>query len=206
MRRRTALVVTEHADYLTHERRERYEIVRARLEAAGGAPVEAVHYLDADGLGGAEAIILSGSAAPRAAHDPEALARLGEVVTASGRPALGVCAGMQLMAEWSGGSVAPMSERGAEAERGFVEVEVVEGEGLLAGLPERATVFQDHEDEVTVLPAGLRLLARSERSSVQALAWTERPWWGTQFHPEWWDDERRDGARVLRNFFALARM
>ena len=206
MRRRTTLVLTEHADYLTPERRERYETVRARLEEAADSPVDVVHYLDADGLADSETLVLSGSSAPWAAHDPAALARLGEVVSASARPVLGICAGMQLMAEWGGGTVRPMAERGANPERGFLAVEVVEREGLLAGLPGRATVFQDHRDEVTELPPEFRVLARSEAASVQAVASRTRPWWGTQFHPEWWDDEHRDGDRVLRNFFALARL
>ena len=44
-----------------------------RLEAASGRPVEVVPYLEARDLSQAHAIVISGSAAPWAAHDPAAL-------------------------------------------------------------------------------------------------------------------------------------
>jgi GMP synthase (glutamine-hydrolysing) len=116
----------------------------------------------------------------------------------------GICAGMQLLAEWAGAEVRPLAERGVRAERGFLTVEVLDDADLLAGLPATVTVFQDHEDEVADLPNGFRLLARSDAVPLQAFADDERRWWGTQFHPEWSDDTHRDGNRVLENFFALA--
>ena len=53
--------------------------LQRRLEAASGRPVEVVPYLEARELSEAHAIVISGSAAPWAAHDPAALDRLGEV-------------------------------------------------------------------------------------------------------------------------------
>ena len=200
----TRLVVTEHVDFLSPERRARYERVRERLEEAGGVPVEVVHYADVSRLGNAETLVLSGSSAPWATHDREELARLGESVARAGRPVLGICAGMQLLTMWAGGDVRPMRERGAEPERGYLPLEVMDGSDLFAGLGRESVVFQDHEDEVTALPDGFRGLARTERCEVQAFSAPERRWWGTQFHPEVWDGEHADGARVLANFFALA--
>ena len=200
----TRLVVTEHADFLTPERRARYEGVRKRLEEAGGVPVDVVHYGDAGDLSVAGAVVLSGSSAPWAAHDPGELERLGDSVARAGRPVLGICAGMQLLALWAGGDVRPMRERGAAAERGYLPLEVVDDSDLLAGVGGRAVVFQDHEDEITALPDSFRLVARADGCEVQAVSATEWRWWGTQFHPEVWDGDRPDGARVLANFFALA--
>src|SRR4029077_14885943 len=90
------------------------ERLRRRLEAASGRPVDVVHYLDAGDLGDAHAIVLSGSSAPWAAHDAAALARLGEAIGASGRPVLGICAGMQLLGRFAGGRIehAPEPEIG----------------------------------------------------------------------------------------------
>jgi GMP synthase (glutamine-hydrolysing) len=83
-------------------------------------------------------------------------------------------------------------------------LEVLDPAGLLAGLPARATLFQDHEDEVFDLPPDFRVLARTERCEIQAFAAPARRWWGTQFHPERFDAEHPDGGRVLANFFRLA--
>jgi GMP synthase (glutamine-hydrolysing) len=65
-------------------------------------------------------------------------------------------------------------------------------------------VFQHHTDELTSLPEGFRLLASSERCHVQAIAHEQRPWWGTQFHPESYRSATPAGARILRTFFELA--
>jgi GMP synthase (glutamine-hydrolysing) len=174
--------------------------LRRRLETASGQPVEVVHYLDARDLSDARAIVLSGSSAPWAAHDSGALERLGEVVAASGRPVLGICAGMQLLGRFAGGRI----EHAAEPEIGELELEVVERDGLLRDAGERPRVFQYHTDELTELPAGFRLLARTDRCRVQAIASDERGWWGTQFHPESYRSANPAGARILRTFFELA--
>jgi GMP synthase (glutamine-hydrolysing) len=203
VRASVVLVVTEHASHLTVARRRRYEAIGRHLAEIAGRDVRTVHYLDADALA-ADAVVLSGAKAPWAAHEPDDLARLGEAVTASGRPTLGICAGLQLLTMFAGGEVRPMRESGREPERGYLPLQVLDGAGLLEGLSPRATVFQDHEDEITVLPDGFRVLARTAGCEVQAVADPERGWWGTQFHPERSDAEHPDGPRVLENFFALA--
>jgi GMP synthase (glutamine-hydrolysing) len=176
------------------------ERLRRRLELASGRPVEVVHYLDAGGLGDAHAIVLSGSSAPWAAHDPGALERLGEAVGASERPVLGICAGMQLLGRFAGGSIA----HAPEPEIGELEVRVAEPDGLLRGIGPRPRVFQYHFDELIEAPYGFRVLASSDRCRVQALASEERGWWGTQFHPESYRSANPAGARILRTFFELA--
>ncbi len=144
--------------------------------------------------------MLSGSSAPWAAHDPAALDRLGEVVGASGRPVLGICAGMQLLGRFGGGQI----DHAAEAEIGELEVEVVDHEGLFRDVGDRPRVWQYHSDELTGLPAGFRLLASTDRCRVQAFAHEQLPWWGTQFHPESYRSANPDGARILHTFFELA--
>ena len=203
MAARTVLVVTEHPSHLTRARAEGYEAIRGALEAMAGGPVESVHYRDV-GAVVADTVVLSGSKAPWAAHEPDDLARLGEAVRASERPVFGICAGMQLLTMFAGGEVRPMQESGREPERGYLPLEVLDDSDLLQGLPRTATVFQDHEDEITVLPDGFRVLARTPGCEIQAVAVPERRWWGTQFHPERSDAARPDGERVLRNFFELA--
>ena len=198
------LVVTEHASYLDAVRRDGYARVHERLAQASGGEVRTVHYADVREFADARAVVISGSSAPWAAHAPNAFDPLRDAVDAYDGPVLGICAGMQLLTTFAGGTVAPMAARGREAERGFLPLEVLDGRDLLRGLPPRATVFQDHVEEITALPDGFRVLARTPACEVQAIAAPARRWWGTQFHPERWDAERPDGQRVLRNFFALA--
>lgn len=167
-------------------------------------PVSLVHYLDADDLSSADAVVLAGSSAPWPEHDASALEQLGRRLVASQRPTLGICAGLQLMAMAGGGEVRPMAARGAPREHGFSLIEVVDDSDLLTGLPSRPSVFQDHTDEVVTLPEGFTLLARSPRCGVEAAADRTRRWWGVQFHPERATARYPAGEQVLRNFFALA--
>jgi GMP synthase (glutamine-hydrolysing) len=190
------LVFTERRADLTESRAANYERLRTEL-AAAGASVEESWYEDVDAarLARAEAIVLSGSSSPWSAHDRARLERLGEAVRAAGRPALGICAGFQLLATFAGGTIGA-----GNPEHGFLPVDVHDRSDLFRDLPGRLVVFHDHTDEVTELPDGFRVLASSNACAVQAFADPERRWWGTQFHPE----ESPGAVRVLRTFLELA--
>jgi GMP synthase-like glutamine amidotransferase len=196
------LVLTEHAGALSAETLARYALVRERLEAAAGAAVAAVQYEQLTSLRGAGAVVLSGSYAPWAEHAPDALERLGRVVLDYDGPVLGICAGMQLQARFAGGAIRHSPGGG---KTGVTAVDVVEADGLLEGLPARIEVHQRHSDEVETLPPSFTVLARSDACAVEAIADPARRWWGTQFHPEEYDDAHPAGERILRNFFELAR-
>jgi GMP synthase (glutamine-hydrolysing) len=128
------------------------------------------------------------------------LETLGEALRAAAGPVLGICAGMQLQAVFAGGAIAPSPT----PEHGYAPIEVDDRGGLLSGLPTRAVVFHDHDDEIVSLPDGFRVIASSTRCAIQAIADLERRWWGTQFHPEEWNTTHPDGEAVLRRFFELA--
>jgi len=197
------LVFTERRAELNTARTENLARLRERLAAASGANVEVSHYEDVvpERLASASSIVLSGSTEPWSTRDPVELDRLGEAVVAAGRPALGICAGMQLLATFAGGTIGPYGS----SEHGFLPIQVHDGEGLLRGLPSEAVVFQDHDHELTALPDGFRVLASSPECAIQAIANPERRWWGTQFHPEESRPEHPAGEQVLRTFFELAR-
>ncbi|CAN5132353.1 hypothetical protein BH09ACT13_BH09ACT13_12270 [soil metagenome] len=196
------LVLTERRSELTEPRAENYERLRTRLAAASGEDIEVSHYEETDPrrLADASSIVLSGSSAPWSARDPAELDRLGAAVLAAGRPVLGICAGMQLLARFRGGEIGPYGS----SEHGFLPIQIHDDADLLRGLPAEVVVFQDHDHEITELPDGFRVLATSPECAIQAIADPERRMWGTQFHPEEASPEHPAGERVLHTFFALA--
>jgi len=74
----------------------------------------------------------------------------------------------------------------------------------LEGLGPAPEVFEAHYWEIKRAPAGFRVLASSELCGVQALAHEHLPLFGTQFHPEAYDDAHPAGRDLLQNFFRLA--
>jgi GMP synthase (glutamine-hydrolysing) len=158
------------------------------------APYSALERFDAD------ALVLSGSTDPWDSHDPAALERHHVLLRAFDGPVLGICAGMQNLVRALGGSVGPA----ARPADGFASVEVVDDSDLLSGCGRSFDVRKRHDDEVKELPTDFRLLATSRTCPVEAVAAHGRPWWGTQFHPEAWDDDHPVGRIVVERFLELA--
>jgi GMP synthase-like glutamine amidotransferase len=193
-------VVTEHPAAMTRPLKRHYETIRRQLEQLAGAPVRSRPYVAADDFTAVAAVVLSGSFAPWALHDRAALARLAASVGRFDGPVLGICAGMQLQMMFAGGTIA-QRERPAV---GYGTIDVLDEGGLLGGLGVAATVYEHHSYNVIAPPEGFAVLARSGDCAVEAVAAPERRWWGTQFHPERFDEQNPAGERVLRNFFMLA--
>jgi GMP synthase (glutamine-hydrolysing) len=113
-----------------------------------------------------------------------------------GVPTLGICYGMQLMAQDLGGTV----ERTGISEFGKTEVRAdaaAESE-LFAGLPAEQVGWMSHRDSVTAPPAGARITGRSPAAPVAAFEDQERRLYGVQFHPE--VVHTPHGTDLLKNF------
>ncbi len=113
----------------------------------------------------------------------------------SGIPVLGVCYGMQLLAQLSGGKV----ERAARREYGRAALTVLGGtlfEGFGAG--DETPVWMSHGDHVDSPPPGYDVVARSINTPVAAFQHREKPLFGVQFHPEVAHTPR--GGEILNNF------
>ena len=110
-------------------------------------------------------------------------------------PILGICAGHQFMAGHYGGEAreAPAPEFGAAS------IELIDGGGpLFAGTPEIQIVWESHNDEVSEVPHGFTITAKSESCDVQAMQNDDGDRFGLQFHPEVNDSEY--GGHIFRNF------
>ncbi len=99
-------------------------------------------------------IILSGG--PSSVYDEDAPSA-DRALLDLGVPVLGICYGMQLLAQLAGGEVRQAGER----EYGRADIEVLSGEGLFDGFaPGSSTpVWMCHGDRVDVPPAGWDVLA-----------------------------------------------
>jgi len=115
-------------------------------------------------------------------------------IFALGVPVLGICYGMQLMAQLLGGEVARASRR----EYGHMPMRVLGASPLFAGLGEEIGTWMSHGDQVTVLPPGFVTIGESANSPNAAMADERRRLYGIQFHPEVVHTPR--GREVLHNF------
>ena len=148
---------------------------------------------------GAKGVILSGS--HMSAYE-EATGKAPRAVFELGVPVLGICYGMQTMAQQLGGRV----EAGKVREFGYAEVRARGHTDLLAGIEDLRTaeghgmlkVWMSHGDKVTELPPGFKLMASTEVCPIAGMADEARRFYGVQFHPE--VTHTRQGSAILQRF------
>jgi GMP synthase (glutamine-hydrolysing) len=136
-------------------------------------------------------IILSGG--PKSVSDATA-PKCDPAVYAIGRPVLGICYGMQLMADQLGGRVAPAASR----EFGHATVAISEPAALFANVPAELQVWASHGDFVAAAPAGFSVVATSTNAPIAAMSDAQRSLYAILFHPEVVHTE--SGLEILRNF------
>jgi len=134
-------------------------------------------------------VIFSGS--PSSVRAQDAL-RLDPAVLELGVPVLGLCYGLQLLADMHGGELVKAREYGV------TEAIIDEPVGVLDGLGARERVWMSHGDTVSKAPPGFTVLAHTDRAPVAAMRHDAKPIYGLQWHPEVHHTER--GAEMLRNF------
>jgi GMP synthase (glutamine-hydrolysing) len=147
-------------------------------------------------LGDVDALVLSGGS-PRVALESERMGRNGEYLNKAQFPILGICAGMQFMTNHFGGATAPAKV----SEFGKTTLHVDEEDDLFLGLPKSFTVWESHNDEVSVLPKSFKVLAHSGNCPIEAIKVEEKPFYGLQFHPEVENTEH--GYDIFKNFLRV---
>ena len=135
--------------------------------------------------GSLKGVILSGS---HASAYEETTDRAPQAVFELGVPVLGICYGMQTMAQQLGGKV----ESGHQREFGYAEVRARGHTALLKDIADFHTpeghgmlkVWMSHGDKVTELPAGFKLMASTPSCPIAGMADESRHFYAVQFHPE----------------------
>ncbi|WP_332898201.1 MULTISPECIES: GMP synthase subunit A [unclassified Haladaptatus] len=113
-------------------------------------------------------------------------------------PVLGICLGMQILAEKLGGRVGG-GEYGGYAD---VTVEVLdEDDPLIGSLAPETRVWASHADEVKELPDGFTHTGTSDVCGIEAMSDTDRDLYGVQWHPEVAHTD--EGEEVFENFRAI---
>ena len=141
--------------------------------------------------GGPESVTETGS--PRA---PQLVFELGV-------PVLGICYGMQTMAEQMGGKV----EGSPVHEFGYAQIKLETAGALTADIADHIDskdgkalldVWMSHGDKVSAAPPGFITTAKTDSCPFAAFVNKEKQFYGVQFHPE--VTHTRQGERILSHF------
>jgi GMP synthase (glutamine-hydrolysing) len=112
-----------------------------------------------------------------------------------GIPILGICFGVQLLAQFLGGKV----EKGLKREYGKGTLNVTDSKSaLFRNLPAQLQVWNSHGDKLTKLPRDFQVIATTENSSYAAIENRVKKFFGLQFHPEVAHTPR--GREMISNF------
>lgn len=144
-------------------------------------------------------VILSGGPESVAA---ESSPRAPQLVFELGVPVLGICYGMQTMAEQFGGKV----QCSNVSEFGYAQIRQVGNGGLLHDIRDHIDdhgkalldVWMSHGDKVVELPVDFELIAETESCPIAGMAHKDKPFFGIQFHPE--VTHTLQGKRIFEHF------
>jgi GMP synthase (glutamine-hydrolysing) len=110
-----------------------------------------------------------------------------------GVPVLGICYGMQLIAEHFGGKV----RRSKKREYGLAHLKVKSKKSLFGNIT-NPVVWMSHGDSLSKMPEGFSKIAVTSNSPFAAIADKKRHIYGVQFHPE--VKHTVQGTTILKNF------
>ncbi|CAD6882110.1 GMP synthase [glutamine-hydrolyzing], amidotransferase subunit (EC 6.3.5.2) / GMP synthase [glutamine-hydrolyzing], ATP pyrophosphatase subunit (EC 6.3.5.2) [Methylomonas albis] len=144
-------------------------------------------------------IILSGGPETVTSSDTP---RAPQIVFELGVPVLGICYGMQTMAEQLGGKVESSDHR----EFGYAQIRARGHSKLLLNIEDHASpegfglldVWMSHGDRVVELPTGFKLIASSDGAPIAGIADEDKNFYALQFHPE--VTHTKQGGRILSRF------
>ena len=144
-------------------------------------------------------IILAGG--PESVTEGES-PRAPQIVFELGIPVLGICYGMQTMAEQLGGSVETSELR----EFGYAQIKVHGESALFHDIKDHMAadgsalldVWMSHGDKVGSMPEGFALMATTDSCPIAGMYHAEKNFYGIQFHPE--VTHTLQGERIFQHF------
>jgi len=144
-------------------------------------------------------IVLSGGPETVTSNDTP---RAPQFIFDMGIPVLGICYGMQTMAEQLGGKVESSDQR----EFGYAQIRARGHSRLLSNIEDHVSpegfglldVWMSHGDHVVELPPGFKLIASSDGAPIAGIADEEKNLYALQFHPE--VTHTKQGERILGRF------
>jgi GMP synthase (glutamine-hydrolysing) len=144
-------------------------------------------------------VILSGGPETVTSSDTP---RAPQIVFELGIPVLGICYGMQTMAEQLGGKVESSDHR----EFGYAQIRARGHSKLLLNIEDHTSaegfglldVWMSHGDRVVELPTGFKLIASSDGAPIAGIADEDKNFYALQFHPE--VTHTKQGGRILSRF------
>ncbi|MES2998679.1 MAG: glutamine-hydrolyzing GMP synthase [Pseudomonadota bacterium] len=127
--------------------------------------------------------------------------RAPKIVFDLGCPVLGICYGMQTMAEQLGGKVVSCSHR----EFGYARAEITSSSKFLEDISDKAEnsaldVWMSHGDHVEQVPPGFIIILHTSNTPIAGMADAKRHFYGLQFHPE--VTHTQQGKEILERFVA----
>ena len=135
--------------------------------------------------------VLSGG--PASVTDKDA-PRLDKSFFQNGTPVLGICYGMQLLADLFGGRLVKSDMR----EYGRANFQTLNLTPLFKGVSKDSQVWMSHGDSIESLPEDFHLIGSTDSLKTAAMADEKRNIFGLQFHPEVYHTS--EGRQILNNF------
>jgi len=192
----------------------------AVLGEIAGVFCQAIHYTEVSlslaHQKGVRVIALSGFTTDFEYYDFSTFYPVCELVKQGRIPVIALCGGHQLLAYMFGGTCGALRrlKRGEKdpadwapgwyKEVGYMPVRVLQDDPIFKGLGSEPVFFESHYWEVKRLPADFELLASTDECEVQVMRHKDCLIYGTQFHPEVYEDRYPDGRTLLANFFRIA--
>jgi len=142
-------------------------------------------------VSGIKGFILSGG--PASVKDADS-PKLPESFFKTDKPILGICYGMQLIADSLGGELVRAENR----EYGHSEFTVDFGSPLFKGIETSSRVWMSHGDSIRSLPENFRPIGSTAAVDIAAIEAVNKKIYGLQFHPE--VAHTIKGKKILHNF------
>ena len=120
--------------------------------------------------------------------------RIPQCVFDLGVPILGICYGMQTLAEQMGGQVVSADQK----EFGHSELDVINDSIIFKDLDKKINVWMSHGDQVQDLPDEFNLVASTATAPIAAMEHKTLPIYAIQFHPE--VTHTNHGQKIIENF------